>query len=101
MAKSGSVSRQRPRSRPTTRSPASASSLARIVPVNPTPTITASTGFSRLAMSVLPGDEDVLGMAVLVGRGTAFEQVDDRHRLGVVRHAMLFDQRRIDRRDAG
>src|SRR5438067_3179944 len=50
MRKSGSVSRQRPRSSPTTLNPASASSFARMVPLKPTPTTTASTGFSFVAM---------------------------------------------------
>src|SRR5439155_1558720 len=50
MAKSGSVSRQCPRSSPSTLSPASASSFAMIVPVRPTPTIATSTGFSFVAL---------------------------------------------------
>src|SRR5437879_3268978 len=50
MSKSGWVSRQPPRSRPTTLRPASASSFARMVPVRPTPTVTTSTGFSLVAM---------------------------------------------------
>src|SRR5882672_4291062 len=54
MSKSGCVSRQRPRSMPTTFRPASASSLARMVPVRPTPTVTTSTGLSLVATSVLP-----------------------------------------------
>src|SRR5712692_372224 len=97
MAKSGSVSRQRPRSRPTTCSPASASSFARIVPVRPTPTITASTGLSRVAMSVLSAREDMLRVAVLVGLGAPFEHVEDRHRLGVVGHAVLVAVAAVDR----
>src|SRR5689334_3878853 len=101
MAKSGSVSRQRPRSRPTTCNPASASSLARMVPVRPTPTTTASTGFSLVAMSILPHEQHVLGMAVLVERRLALEDVDDRDRQRVVRHAVLLDVLRIDRGDAG
>src|SRR6476646_8884331 len=100
MAKSGSVSRQRPRSRPTTCNPASESSLARMVPVRPTPTTTASTGFSLVAMSVLPHEQHVLRMAVLVERRLALEDVDDRDRQRVVRHAMLLDMLRIDGRDA-
>src|SRR5690349_20551864 len=101
MAKSGSVSRQRPRSRPTTCNPASASSLARMVPVKPTPTTTASTGFSFVAMSVLPHEQCVLRMAVLVERALALEKVDDGDGQRVVRHAVLVDVLRIDRRDAG
>src|SRR4030095_6650289 len=100
MPKSGSVSRQRPRSRPTTLRPASASSFARIVPVRPTPTIATSTGFSRVAMSVLSGQHDVLGMPVLVGFGPALEHVRDRYRLNVVGYAVLVDERGVHRRDA-
>src|SRR5256714_13006478 len=96
MAKSGSVSRQRPRSRPTTCNPASASSLARIVPLKPTPTITASTGFSLVAMSVLFHEQHVLRVTVLVERALALQDVDDRHRQRVVRHAVLLDMLRID-----
>src|SRR5690242_12279275 len=101
MAKSGSVSRQRPRSRPTTCKPDSASSLARIEPLRPTPTTTASTGLSLVAMSVLPYEQDVLGMAVLIERRLAFEDVGDRDRQRVVRHAVLFHEVRVHRRDAG
>src|SRR5262245_62796306 len=54
MAKSDWVSRQPPRSRPTTFSPESASSLARMVPVSPTPTVTTSTGLSLVAMPDAP-----------------------------------------------
>src|SRR4051812_23624606 len=101
MAKSGSVSRQRPRSRPTTCKPASASSLARMVPVKPTPTTTASTGFSLVAMSVFPYEQHMLGMSVLIEHRLAFEDVDDRDRQRVVRHAVLLDVLRIDGGDAG
>src|SRR6267142_2625179 len=54
MAKSVCVSRQPPRSRPTTLRPVSASSFARMVPVRPTPTVTTSTGLTLVATSVLP-----------------------------------------------
>src|SRR3954471_65415 len=101
MAKSGSVSRQRPRSRPTTCNPASASSLARIVPLKPTPTITASTGFSLVATSVLFHEQHVLRVTVLVERALAFQDVDDRHRQRVVRHAVLLDMLRVDGGYAG
>src|SRR6185369_13085768 len=102
MPKSGSVSRQRPRSRPTTLSPLSASSFAKMVPVRPTPTMATSTGLSRVAMaSVLSREHHVLRMAVLVGRDAAFEHVDDRHRLGLVGHAVFVDRRRVHRCDAG
>src|SRR5258706_703700 len=101
MAKSGSVSRQRPRSSPTTFRPDSASSFARMVPVRPTPTITASTGLSRVAMSaLLPGDEHVLRVAGLVHLGAAFEDVEDRHRLRGVGHAVLVDMTRVHGGDA-
>src|SRR5436853_5235589 len=101
MAKSGSVSRQRPRSRPTTCNPASASSLARMVPLKPTPTTTASTGFSLVAMSVLSHEQHVLRVTVLVERAFAFQDVDDRYRQRVVRHAMLLDVLRVDGGHAG
>src|SRR5260370_6935872 len=100
MRKSGSVSRQRPRSSPTTLRPDSASSFARIVPVRPAPTITASTGLSRVAMSVLSTQQHMLRMAVVVGLGAPFEHVEDRHRLAVVPHAVLVDKSPIDPRDA-
>src|SRR4051794_13096475 len=101
MAKSGSVSRQRPRSSPTTRKPASASSFARMEPARPTPTTTASTGFSLVAMSaLLLHEEDVLRMARLVEDAFPFEDIDDGDRQRVVRHAVLFDEVRIYGRDA-
>src|SRR5437764_14096839 len=100
MAKSGSVSRQRPRSRPRTCKPASASSFARIVPLKPTPTTTASTGFSFVAMSVLSHQEHMLRVTMLVERGLALEDVGDRYRQRVVRHAVLFHEMRVHRRDA-
>src|SRR5882672_3824721 len=102
MAKSGSVSRQRPRSRPTTLNPASASSLARMVPLSPTPTTTASTGLSRVAIgSVLPREQHVLRMPGLVERRLPLEDVDDRYRQRVVRHAVLLNVLRVHRGDAG
>src|SRR5438105_3363843 len=100
MPKSGSVSRQRPRSRPTTCNPASASSLARMVPLRPTPTTTASTGFNRVAMSVLSHQKHMLGMAVLVEHRFILQNVEDRHRQRVVWHAVLLDVLRIDGRYA-
>src|SRR5438105_3704895 len=96
MAKSGSVSRQRPRSRPTTCNPASASSLARIVPLKPTPTTTASTGFNLVAMSVLSHEQHVPRVTVLVERALAFQDIDDRYGQRVVRHAMFLDVLRVD-----
>src|SRR5438874_10228463 len=100
MAKSGSVSRQRPRSSPTTCRPASASSLARMEPLKPTPTTTASTGFSFVAMSVLSYEQHMLRVAVLVERSFALEDVGDRHWQRVVRHAVLFNEMRVRRGDA-
>src|ERR1041384_1041563 len=101
MAKSGSVSRQRPRSRPTTCRPASASSFARMVPLRPTPTTTASTGFSLVGMSVLSHEQHMLGMAMLVERALALQDVLDRHGQRVVRHAVLLDMGRIRGGNAG
>src|SRR5437660_8773053 len=101
MAKSGSVSRQRPRSSPTTCSPDSASSFARMEPLSPTPTTTTSADFSLVAMSVLSHEEHMLRMAMLVERGLALEDVGDRHGQRVVRHAVLLHQVCVHRRDAG
>src|SRR6185437_7783075 len=53
-AKSGIVSRKPPRSSATTCSPASVSSFARMLPVQPNPTIATSLGGSLFAMSCLP-----------------------------------------------
>jgi hypothetical protein len=50
-AKSLSVERMAPRSSATTFNPASVSSFARMPPVQPSPTMTASTSFSLVAMS--------------------------------------------------
>src|SRR5205085_714810 len=91
MPKSGSVSRQRPRSRPTTCNPASASSLARMVPLRPTPTTTASTGFNRVAMSVLSHQKYVLRVPMLVEHALPLQDVDNGYRQRVVGHAMLLD----------
>src|SRR5207302_8563852 len=90
----------RPRSSPTTCRPASASSLARMEPLKPTPTTTASTGFSFVAMSVLSHEQHMLRMTMLVERGLALEDVGDRHRQRVVRHAVLFNEMRVHRGDA-
>src|SRR5205823_6127720 len=78
----------------------SASSFARIVPLKPTPTTTASTGFSFVAMSVLSHQEHMLRVTMLVERGLALEAVGDRYRQRVVRHAVLFHEMRVHRRDA-
>src|SRR5882762_105708 len=67
MSKSGCVSRQPPRSRPTTLSPESASSFARMVPVSPTPTVTTSTGFSLVAMRSPCGREHDTPAATAAG----------------------------------
>src|SRR6266571_5295607 len=71
MAKSGSVSRQCPRSSPTTLSPASASSFAMIVPVRPTPTVTTSTGFNLVAifclLIVIPAKAGIQGFSEVTG----------------------------------
>jgi hypothetical protein len=48
--KSAWVVRTAPRSSPTTRRPAAASSLAMMLPAQPMPMTTASTGFSRAAV---------------------------------------------------
>src|SRR5258707_8868867 len=48
--KSGLVARIAPRSSATTFIPASVSSLARMPPVHPSPTMTTSTSFRRVAM---------------------------------------------------
>src|SRR3984957_2115226 len=67
-AKSGCVSRSGPRSSATTRRPASVSSFAMMAPVQPMPTMTASTAGLTIAMS-----------------STAFAgQVDRRQRVGAV-----------------
>src|SRR3954469_23976265 len=105
MAKSGNVLRIGPRSMPTTFRPCSASSFAMMVPVSPTPTITTSTLFSLVAAmslsSVFLRQEDVLRVAVLVGRDLLLMHVGDRNRLGVVGHVVLVDVVRVRRRHAG
>src|SRR5713101_2178404 len=97
MEKSGSVSRQRPRSRPTTLRPESASSFARIVPVRPTPTVTTSTGLSWVAMSDprLVVEHHMDRVAVLVHPRDFLGDVGDRHRLGAVGDAVLLDERSV------
>src|SRR5438105_7671481 len=103
MAKSGSVSRQGPRSRPTAFRPDSASSFAMMVPVRPTPTIATSTGLSLVAMAappVIAAEQDVLRVPVLVYLGDALDDILDRYRRCVVGHAVLLDVRGVDGRDA-
>src|SRR5438309_2222061 len=98
MEKSGSVSRQRPRSRPTTLRPVSASSFARIVPVRPTPTVTTSTDLSFVAMTLAPflaGDHHVLRVPVLVHLGDPLLDVGDAHWLRTVGHVVLVYVRRV------
>src|SRR5262249_19395088 len=73
--------RSSPRSKPTTVSPALVSSRARMLPVQPMPTMTASTSFNRVAISLLPSRE-----------------IRDRLRLDdVALVAILLDQVGIDR----
>src|SRR5258705_3217429 len=85
IAKSGKVSRISPRSMPTTLRPASASSLARMVPVMPTPTSTTSTGLSLVATgSVHFRQQHVLRVAVLVHAHHLLLHVGDGNRLRVV-----------------
>src|SRR5207302_3065473 len=103
MAKSGSVSRQGPRSRPTTFRPDSASSFAMMVPVRPAPTIATSTGLSLVAMAAPPvvtAQQDVLRVPVLVHLGDAVDDILDRYRHCVVRHAVLLDMHGVDGGDA-
>src|ERR1700740_3152953 len=103
MAKSGSVSRQPPRSRPTTFRPDSASSFAMMVPVRPTPTIATSTGLSLVAMAAPPvraASEDVPRVPMLVYLGDVVDDILDRYRHRVVRHAVPIDMRRVDGRHA-
>src|SRR5262249_16077568 len=70
---------------PTTVSPALVSSRARMLPVQPMPTMTASTSFNRVAISLLPSRE-----------------IRDRLRLDdVALVAILLDQVGIDRRQSG
>src|SRR2546421_11861101 len=95
MPKSGSVSRQRPRSRPTTCNPASASSLARMVPLRPTPTTTASTGFNRVAMLVVSHKKHVLRVPMPVEHGLVLTDADDGYRQRVVGQRMLLELFRV------
>src|SRR3954470_12232468 len=78
--KSGTVSRGRPRSSPTMRTPASFSSRATIIAVKPTPTKTTSTLGSVLAMPVAFRIAMHLLRAALVG---------DRHRLALEAHTVM------------
>src|SRR5262245_31222794 len=66
--------RSGPRSRPTTVRPALVNSRARIEPVQPMPTMTASTSFKRVAMAIAPsrkvGDrlwlDEIAPVAILI-----------------------------------
>src|SRR5271165_375297 len=100
--KSGFVSRNSPRSRPTTLTPARVSSLERIPAVHPTPIMTASTDFSVVAISgalrlAASGDDDrqMLDRLVAVHRKRPLHLVGHAHRLDLVRFVVLFDRPEI------
>src|SRR6195256_4012353 len=74
-----------PRSSPTTVSPAFVSSRAMMLPVQPMPTMTASTSFNRVAIAAPP-----------------LREIRDRLRIDhVALVAIVIDQGGIDRRQAG
>ncbi len=80
-AKCSRGTRSSPRSRPTTVSPALVSSRAMMLPVQPMPTMTASTSFNRVVMPASPSRKIRDGL-----------RLDD-----VALVAVLIDQCRIDR----
>src|SRR3989304_4948271 len=86
----------RPRSSPTTRSPASASSLHTIVPARPAPTTTASAALSlvtAIAASLsLPIQHDMLGITLRIHPHLVLLDVEDAHRLGAIRHIVLLHE---------